>query len=40
MLTKQFAQIGLAAVSVISFYPSYISGFGSVRLTKPRRMFW
>jgi hypothetical protein len=40
MLTKEFAQLGLAAVAVISFI--FLTLLISVlwRLTKPRRMFW
>lgn len=40
MLTKQFAQIGLAAVSVISFILLVFLASVVWRLTKPRRMFW
>lgn len=40
MLTKQFAQIGLAAVSVISFVLLAILASVVWRLTQPRRMFW
>lgn len=40
MLTKEFAQISLAAVSVISFILLFILASILWRLTKPRRMFW
>jgi len=40
MLSRQFAQIGLAAVSVISFILLVFLASLVWRLTKPRRMFW
>lgn len=40
MLTKQFAQISLAAASVISFIILAVMASVLWRLTKPRRMFW
>lgn len=40
MLTKQFAQMSLAAISAVSLVILLILASVTWRLTKPRRMFW
>ncbi len=40
MLTKQFSQLGLVAISAVSFIILLILASVTWRLTKPRRMFW